>query len=80
MATLKARCSVIAAANPFKGTYDDKLSFKENVDLSDTILSRFDILCVLKDNFDICRDEKLADFLIDSHINNHPDLIEEIEE
>ena len=76
VATLKARCSVIAAANPFKGTYDDKMSFKENVDLSDTILSRFDILCVLKDNFDICRDKELADFIIDSHINNHPDILE----
>lgn len=51
--TLKARCTVIAAANPVKGHYDDKLSFKENVDLTDPILSRFDVLLVLKDEFNI---------------------------
>ncbi len=68
MASLKARCSVIAAANPIKGTYDDKLSFKENVELSDPILSRFDVLLVLKDEFNVINDNKLANFIIDSHI------------
>lgn len=72
VASLKARCSVIAAANPIKGTYDEKLSFKENVELSDPILSRFDILLVLKDEFNMINDNKLANFIVDSHINNHP--------
>ena len=72
MATLSARCSVIAAANPIKGRYDDKMSFKDNVELSDPILSRFDVLCVLKDEVDICTDRKLSDFIIESHIRNHP--------
>lgn len=47
---------MIAAANPVKGQYDDKLSFKENVELSDPILSRFDILLVLKDEANIIHD------------------------
>lgn len=47
--TLKARCSVIAAANPLLGRYDNSLTFNQNVDLSDPILSRFDILAVVKD-------------------------------
>jgi DNA replication licensing factor MCM2 len=47
---------VIAAANPVKGNYDDKLSFKENVDLSDPILSRFDVLLVLKDELNVIND------------------------
>jgi len=39
--TLRARCSVIAAANPVRGRYDTSVSFSQNVDLSETILSRF---------------------------------------
>ena len=38
---LQARCSVIAAANPIRGRYDGSLTFLENVDLTDPILSRF---------------------------------------
>jgi DNA replication licensing factor MCM2 len=47
--TLQARCSVMAAANPIKGRYDTALSFAENVDLTQPILSRFDCICVVKD-------------------------------
>lgn len=47
--SLRARCSVIAAANPVQGRYNPSLSFADNVDLSDPILSRFDILNVIKD-------------------------------
>jgi DNA replication licensing factor MCM2 len=49
VANLNARCSVIAAANPFGGRYNESLSFNENVNLTDPILSRFDIINVLKD-------------------------------
>ena len=49
VATLRARCSIIAAANPVNGRYNSQLSFSENSDLSDPILSRFDILNVIRD-------------------------------
>jgi len=48
--SLQARCSVIAAANPIRGTYNSALNFVDNVDLTDPILSRFDILTVIKDD------------------------------
>ena len=70
--SLQARCSVIAAANPIKGRYDNHLSFSDNVELTDPILSRFDILCVVKDQVDPIVDEQLATFVINSHIMSHP--------
>lgn len=71
--SLHARCSVIAAANPIGGRYDSSMTFSENVNLSDPILSRFDILCVVKDEYDPMQDQKLAQFVINSHIKHHPD-------
>lgn len=78
VANLQARCSVIAAANPVKGRYDSQLSFADNVNLSDPILSRFDIMCVLRDEVDPAQDGDLATFIINSHINNHPIAEDEV--
>ncbi|NWU68095.1 MCM2 factor, partial [Pterocles burchelli] len=50
--SLQARCTVIAAANPIGGRYDPSLTFSENVDLTEPIISRFDILCVVRDTVD----------------------------
>jgi DNA replication licensing factor MCM2 len=72
--TLQARCSVIAAANPKKGRYNNQLTFSDNVDLTEPILSRFDILCVVKDEIDLKADTALSTFVINSHINSHPDF------
>merc|ERR1719359_1044893 len=62
--TLSARCAVIAAANPTEGCYDPSLPFNKNVNLTDPILSRFDILCVIRDEADTVQDERLADHVI----------------
>ena len=72
VATLQARCAVIAVANPVKGRYDSTKTFSENVDLSDPILSRFDTLCVVKDEVDLMHDHSLATFVLNSHIKHHP--------
>ncbi len=71
--SLQARCSVIAAANPVGGRYDSSRTFSENVELTDPILSRFDILLVVKDTVDPVLDEKLAQFVVGSHVRSHPD-------
>jgi DNA replication licensing factor MCM2 len=70
--SLQARCSVIAAANPIGGRYDASFSFSENVELTDPILQRFDVLCVLQDVVDPIADERLALFVANSHIRSHP--------
>merc|ERR1719228_1720398 len=69
---LQARCSVIAAANPIGGRYDPSMTFSENVDLTEPILSRFDILCVVRDTVDPIADEHLARFVVASHMVSHP--------
>ncbi|KAG6581631.1 DNA replication licensing factor MCM2-like isoform X2 [Cucurbita moschata] len=70
--SLQARCSVIAAANPIGGRYDSSKTFTQNVELTDPIISRFDILCVVKDVVDSVTDEMLAKFVVDSHFKSQP--------
>ncbi|KAJ8786206.1 hypothetical protein J1605_006426 [Eschrichtius robustus] len=70
--SLQARCTVIAAANPIGGRYDPSLTFSENVDLTEPIISRFDVLCVVRDTVDPVQDEMLARFVVGSHIRHHP--------
>merc|ERR1719187_846256 len=70
--SLQARCAIIAAANPIGGRYDPSLTFSENVDLTEPILSRFDILCVVRDEADAVQDERLAQFVVGSHMRHHP--------
>lgn len=70
--SLQARCTVIAASNPIGGRYDPSLTFSENVDLTEPIVSRFDILCVVRDTVDPVQDEMLARFVVGSHIKHHP--------
>ncbi|EKM53999.1 uncharacterized protein PHACADRAFT_97745 [Phanerochaete carnosa HHB-10118-sp] len=70
--TLQARCAVIAAANPIRGRYNPTIPFQQNVELTEPILSRFDVLCVVKDAVDPVQDELLARFVVGSHLRSHP--------
>jgi DNA replication licensing factor MCM2 len=70
--SLQARCSVIAAANPIGGRYDSSNTLSDNVELTDPILQRFDILCVLQDIVDPVADERLAKFVSGSHMRSVP--------
>ncbi|XP_020284854.1 DNA replication licensing factor Mcm2 [Pseudomyrmex gracilis] len=76
VASLHARCAVIAASNPIGGRYDPSMTFAENVDLSEPILSRFDVLCIVKDEVDPMQDRHLAKFVVNSHIKHHPTCTE----
>ena len=72
VATLQARCAIIAAANPIGGRYNSTIPFSQNVELTEPILSRFDILCVVRDTVDPAEDERLAKFVVNSHGRAHP--------
>ena len=70
--TLQARCAIVAAANPIGGRYNSTIPFSQNVELTEPILSRFDILCVVRDTVDPAEDERLANFVVNSHGRAHP--------
>ncbi|KAF1984439.1 MCM2/3/5 family protein [Aulographum hederae CBS 113979] len=70
--TLQARCAIVAAANPIGGRYNSTVPFSQNVELTEPILSRFDILCVVRDTVDPSEDERLANFVVNSHGRAHP--------
>lgn len=53
--TLNTRCSVLAAANSIYGRWDDTKG-EENIDFMPTILSRFDMIFIIKDVHDEGRD------------------------
>ncbi|KAG8936945.1 MCM DNA helicase complex subunit [Tulasnella sp. 418] len=72
--TLRARCAIVAAANPIRGRYNPTIPFQQNVELTEPILSRFDVLCVVKDTVDPVKDELLAKFVTSSHLRSHPDF------
>lgn len=78
--TLQARCAIIAAANPIGGRYNSMVPFAQNVNLTEPILSRFDVLCVVRDLVDSEVDGRLARFVIDSHSRSHPSPEDEDED
>lgn len=70
---LNCRTSVLAAANPIYGRYDDYKSVGENIDLMSTILSRFDCIFIIRDIRDISRDRSIAKHVLNVHITSNLD-------
>lgn len=66
---LNSRSSVLAAANPVYGRYDDYKSAAENIDFLPTILSRFDLIFIVRDIRDEERDRNIARHVLGVHIN-----------
>ena len=66
---LNSRASVLAAANPVDGRYDDYKSAAENIDFMPTILSRFDLIFIVRDIRDEAKDKLIAKHVMGVHIN-----------
>lgn len=66
-ATLNARTSILAAANPVGGRYDRSKSLKHNVSMSAPIMSRFDLFFILVDDCNEVTDYAIARRIVDLH-------------
>lgn len=68
-ATLNARTSILAAANPIGGRYDRSKSLQQNIQLSAPIMSRFDLFFILVDECNEVVDYAIARKIVDLHSN-----------
>lgn len=66
--TLNSRCSVLAAANSVFGRWDETKG-EENIDFMPTILSRFDMIYIVKDEHEQNKDMRLAKHVMQVHLN-----------
>jgi DNA replication licensing factor MCM7 len=69
VATLNARSAVLAAANPLYGRYNRRKSLSENINLPNSLLSRFDLMFLILEFADVDRDMSLARHVTFVHQN-----------
>jgi len=72
VATLNARASILAAANPALGRYEPSRIVAENINLPITVLSRFDLIFVLIDKPEREMDTKMAEHILRLHESRAP--------
>jgi len=68
-ATLLARTTVLAAANPKLGRFSQTETLAKQIDLSPTLINRFDLIFPIQDIPNESRDEKMARHILQLHQN-----------
>lgn len=66
-ATLNARTSILAAANPVGGRYNRKTTLRANINMSAPIMSRFDLFFIILDECNENVDRHLAEHIVNIH-------------
>ncbi|MEM4243411.1 MAG: minichromosome maintenance protein MCM, partial [Candidatus Bathyarchaeia archaeon] len=79
VATLNARTAILAAANPSLGRYEPHRTVAENISLPVTILSRFDLIFVLRDIPNKDSDAKMLEHILEIHKRGASPLDAQIE-
>ncbi|EFJ34946.1 hypothetical protein SELMODRAFT_405992 [Selaginella moellendorffii] len=69
VASLSARTSVLAAANPVGGHYNRAKTVNENLKMSAALLSRFDLVFILLDKPDEVLDKRLSEHIMAHNAN-----------
>ncbi|XP_074349336.1 putative DNA helicase MCM8 isoform X1 [Apium graveolens] len=67
VASLSARTTVLAAANPVGGHYNRAKTVNENLKMNGALLSRFDLVFILLDKPDELLDKRVSDHIISLH-------------
>jgi replicative DNA helicase Mcm len=67
VATLNARTSILSAANPMYGKYDVFKNITENVNLPIPLLTRFDLIYVIRDTPEREKDSRIASHILEIH-------------
>src|SRR5438093_5913014 len=67
VATLNARTSILSAANPMYGKYDPYKNITENVNLPVPLLTRFDLIFIVRDTPEKERDNLIASHILEIH-------------
>ena len=75
IATLNARASILAAANPKRGRFDSYKPLGEQIDLLPTLLSRFDLIFILTDKPKESEDKKIAEHILKVHSREKESII-----
>ena len=76
---LNSRTSVLAAANPAMGRYDELKNAAEQIDFQSSILSRFDCIFIVRDVRNDAHDKKLATHVVNLHMGTHSDEMQRTE-
>ena len=74
-ATLNARTSILAAANPIAGRYDKTRSLRHNVNMTAPIMSRFDLFFIVIDECNDVTDYNIAERIIDLHTSGNRSIV-----
>ncbi|XP_015062101.1 DNA replication licensing factor MCM4 [Solanum pennellii] len=78
IASLNARTSVLACANPIGSRYNPRLSVIDNIHLPPTLLSRFDLIYLILDKADEQTDRRLAKHIVALHSENPENSEQEV--
>lgn len=66
-ATLRAETTVLAAGNPKLGRFDPYTPIPQQIDISPALLSRFDVIFVIRDLPNRAQDEAIATHVLEEH-------------
>ena len=72
--TLPTRTSILAAANPKYGVYDSTITLRDNIDIPAPLLSRFDLIWLIKDKVQVTEDMLKANHILESFTSDKEDV------
>ena len=76
-ATLQCRCSMLAAANPKYGRFEDTDSVASQIDLPPALMSRFDIIFTLTDKPEKNKDRNITEHILNAHRRGQVRMMDE---